>query len=735
MVTPLDAALAYAERGYPVFPCSPNTKVPFARTNGCKDATTDEATIRRWWDSAPTANVAIATGSVSGLYVVDVDVVSSEVMPLLPTTWTARTRGGGWHYIYTSTEALPNTNKKAANAVHGDADTRGEGGYILVFPSVIDGKSYTWVNDIDPEPLPKWIADKVRPKAETRMATRQMFQMVSTSWAGKALDEECDKVANTGEGGRNEALNRAAFKLGQIVAGGHLSASQAGQALDNAAAVCGLPERERRATIERSIKAGMASPRHPERRERSDPFNGEEITCEVLPAVAPAKPPKPDTDAERWALLNDVRSLGGLCDSFSAWVIRGADHPQPGLTIGALVALGSVMAGRRLVFRRSLSSIYLVAMANSAEGKNRPQSCLSRVIDEVWPGLAGPNSFSSGPAFTDNVRKAVNMGTGTVLVLDEYGMQLANMMGPRASSHRQDIKQSLTELATKGTDKWSPALSLVKGGGKLELWAPSVTILGSTTPESLHAVLTSTDVADGFVGRHVWCRAQDVLPLWQPPDTRGDDGIPIDVRSAVMVLRERHEQWNMALPVQNGTGIDEIRLYDPCHMPETPEAGQALQAHKFGCDEDRRTGKRLDIPRAVLGRAPEFASRIAMILAVLAQPEEACPTVGLEHVRVAIALADESAKVFAASLAANARPDWNDPEAQCEYVLSAIRRSGGSMARAELSKVCRRITTRTIQDVIDRLAEEEAIVVFKEASEGGRAKEVLMLNEPTKKLI
>jgi hypothetical protein len=735
-VTPLDAALHYAERGYPVFPCSPNTKFPFARTNGSKDATTDEATIRRWWESAPTANVAIATGSVSGLYVVDVDVVSSEVMPLLPTTWTARTRSGGWHYIYTTTEALPNTNKKAANAVHGDTDTRGEGGYILVFPSVVEGLPYSWVNDIDPAPLPAWIADRVRPKPETRMATRQMFQMVSTSWAGKALDDECDKVANTGEGGRNEALNRASFKIGQIVAGGHLSAQQAAQALDSAAAASGLPERERQATITRSLKAGMASPRHPEKRERIDPFGGQEITLdpEVLPAI-PTPPPKPDTDGARWDLLNRVRELGGLCDSFSAWVIRGADHPQPGLTIGALLALGSVLAGRRLVFRRSLSTLYVVAMANSAEGKNRPQSCMSRVIDEVWPCLAGPNSFSSGPAFTDGVRKAVIQGTGTALVLDEYGMQLANMMGPRAASHRQDIKQALTELATKGTDKWSPGLSLVKGGGKLELWAPSVTILGSTTPESLHSVLTSTDVADGFVGRHVWCCAQTVLPMWQPPEGRGDDDIPIDVRSAVLTLKARHDDWHMALPVQESGKLDEIRLYAPATMDETPEAGAALLAHKLGCDHSRRVGERMEIPRAVLGRAPEFAARMSMILAVLAQPESDCPTVGLEHVEVAIALADESARVFAESLASNQRPDWNDPEAQAKYVLSAVRQAGGSLGRTDLLRACRRLTSRTIQEVVTRLAEEEAIVIFKEASTGGREREVLTLNEPTKKLI
>lgn len=718
MVTPLDAALAYAERGYPVFPCSPNSKVPFARTNGSKDATTDEATIRRWWESAPTANVAIATGSVSGLYVVDVDVPSSEVMPLLPTTWTARTRGGGWHYIYATTEPLPNTNKKAPNAVHADADTRGEGGYILVFPSVIDGAPYTWVNDIDPAPLPAWIADRVRPKPETRMATRQMFQMVSTGWAGKALEEECDKVASTGEGGRNEALNRASFKVGQIVAGGHLSAHVAAQALDSAAAACGLPERERQTTITRSLKAGMASPRHPERREHIDPFGGQEITLdpEVLPAVPP-KPAKPDTDTERWDLLRRVRDLGGLCDSFAAWVIRGADHPQPGLTIGALLALGSVVAGRRLVYRRSLSSLYVVAMANSAEGKNRPQSCVSRVIDEVWPSLAGANSFSSGPAFVDGVRKAVIQGTGTALVLDEYGMQLANMMGPRAAGHRQDIKQSLTELSTKGTDKWSPALSLVKGGGKLELWAPSVTILGSTTPESLHNVLTSTDVADGFVGRHIWMRAQDVLPLWQPPEMRGDDGIPIDVRSALMTLKARHDGWHMALPVQE-SGLDEIRLYAPATMGETDEARDALLKHKLACDDERRTGKRLEIPRAVLGRAPEFAARMAMILAALSQPEDEVPMVGLEHVEVAIALADESARVFAESLAAHARPDWNDPEAQARYVLSAIRAEGGRVLRSDILRRCQRLTARTIGDVLERLAEEGQIVVLKQVGDG-----------------
>jgi hypothetical protein len=109
---------------------------------------------------------------------------------------------------------------------------------------------------------------------------------------------------------------------------------------------------------------------------------------------------------------------------------------------------------------------------------------------------------------------------------------------------------------------------------------------------------------------------------------------------------------------------------------------------------------------------------MAMILAVLAQPEEACPTVGLEHVRVAIALADESAKVFSDSLSANRKPAWDDPQGQCELVLDVIQRSPAGISRADLLTACRRLTARTIGEVIERLVEEERITVLVEPTKG-----------------
>jgi hypothetical protein len=68
------AALAYARRGVPVFPCERGAKRPLTR-NGHWDATTDPRIIERWWQRWPCANVGVPTGKKSDL------VLSSRFKP------------------------------------------------------------------------------------------------------------------------------------------------------------------------------------------------------------------------------------------------------------------------------------------------------------------------------------------------------------------------------------------------------------------------------------------------------------------------------------------------------------------------------------------------------------------------------------------------------------------------------------------------------------------------------
>jgi len=165
-------ALGYAKRGIHVFPLGPGAKTPIT-THGFEDATTDIDQVERWWDSNPDANIGIACGA-SGWAVIDFDTAkpeygeeSEEIRLTLEReypTLTTRTRSGGYHYIYSQPETptVRNSEKKIAPAV----DTRGEGGYIVAPPSVVEGRPYLWCSRNAIAPFPSALIPKLsRPSA------------------------------------------------------------------------------------------------------------------------------------------------------------------------------------------------------------------------------------------------------------------------------------------------------------------------------------------------------------------------------------------------------------------------------------------------------------------------------------------------------------------------------------------------------------------------------------------
>ena len=76
-LTPREAALEYARLGFHVLPIKPRDKIPLIPTSrgghGYKDATTDPSKIMTWWPPSSSANIGIATGKSSGVFVPDID--------------------------------------------------------------------------------------------------------------------------------------------------------------------------------------------------------------------------------------------------------------------------------------------------------------------------------------------------------------------------------------------------------------------------------------------------------------------------------------------------------------------------------------------------------------------------------------------------------------------------------------------------------------------------------------
>ena len=153
----LNAALNYVRQGIPVFPCRLN-KAPYT-LHGFKDATTDEAQIRAWWTAWPDAMIGVPMGAASGLWALDVDRPKAEgdadgfaslknltaVHGELPATLVQQTPSGGVHYIFRypqDGQKIPNSTSKVAEKI----DVRGDGGYIIITPSVtVEGARYAFV--------------------------------------------------------------------------------------------------------------------------------------------------------------------------------------------------------------------------------------------------------------------------------------------------------------------------------------------------------------------------------------------------------------------------------------------------------------------------------------------------------------------------------------------------------------------------------------------------------------
>ena len=176
-----DCALQLAEQGCAVFPLVPGKKNPLTK-DGFKSATTDSGQIRKWWKQHPQANIGIATGA-SGLTVIDGDVKNGDdpvgsLMNLAlanghhfpPETLRAATPSDGWHLYFHAPEGVEIRN--SAGTLGPGLDVRGEGGYVVAPPSVIDGKSYSWINGPD-EPiaaLPDWLAEATIAEGKQREA-------------------------------------------------------------------------------------------------------------------------------------------------------------------------------------------------------------------------------------------------------------------------------------------------------------------------------------------------------------------------------------------------------------------------------------------------------------------------------------------------------------------------------------------------------------------------------------
>lgn len=166
----IEDAKKYAGKGWHVFPVT--SKIP-TTPHGFKDAVNDPTQIEALFKRYPGDGIALATGKVSGVFVLDVDIKNDAggddtLRELenkngeLPETVQSKTASGGAHYFFKYPEDGIGSN---ASIVGKGLDIRGDGGYVVIPPS----SGYSWevshhIEDITFSKPPEWLLEAARRK-------------------------------------------------------------------------------------------------------------------------------------------------------------------------------------------------------------------------------------------------------------------------------------------------------------------------------------------------------------------------------------------------------------------------------------------------------------------------------------------------------------------------------------------------------------------------------------------
>jgi putative DNA primase/helicase len=276
----LDAALAYAARGWPVSPWATrgNRKFPLS-AHGHLDATTDPAILEQWWARWPDGIPAIATGESSGVVALDIDIrqagsgfdsLGELGVVLHPEGPTAHTPQGGCAVLFRWPGYFVKTN---SGEIGSHLDVRGDGGSLIVPP----GPGRFWDPHLGPDTplpaMPEWMRI-VEPETQplSQDAAPHRPQRLSR-FAEAALDAAVKAITSAPDGQQRDTLNREVYSIAGLASGGVLPTGLAIEALQWAARQLRSYDHRRpwrTVELDRIVRSafvdGLMHPRQPKRR-------------------------------------------------------------------------------------------------------------------------------------------------------------------------------------------------------------------------------------------------------------------------------------------------------------------------------------------------------------------------------------------------------------------------------------------------------------------------------------
>lgn len=659
MADNVQKAISYATNGFFVFPCAPGGKQPLT-LRGYKDASDNADVIRKWWENAPSANIGLVT---NGLLVVDVDGANNpwpgdglvETLDGAPIQETPR---GGRHYVFRSPDGYQFRN--TASKIAPNVDTRGEGGYIIVSPSIVNDKSYKWLpyhelrnRDDLPEP-PQWLIDLLIKRA------------------GPAASTDGAEIP---EGARNSTLT----SLGGVVrnAGASVVEVQALLLATNETR-CNppLPDAE---VIRIANSIGRYEPKM-------------DVSQVDLSGFGRAPPRTEKQILDPGAIPENLLHVPGLIGNVVDWCMTTAPHPSLILALGGALALQSVLVGRNYKTHGGVrANVYILCLSGSGSGKEHPRKINSLILHDAGAGSWLGERFASGPGLED----AMLANPCRLYQTDEIAGLISVVSKSRDERHSAII-DALNIFYTASGSTYT--LRSKVGRSNLIIHQPHLVLLGSACPGHYYGALSETMLQGGFLARTItleddrrsqWHRTADVCEV--------PENIAAVAKWWVNLQPDGNLEGQYPRPQVVCATTDAERVFDDLHSEEDDAWNKAN-------DESARS---------VTARFAVMAEKLALLYATSENREH--PVINKSAAMWGGAIARHQMwrtlhriGVFAAS---------NDFHGLCLKFIRAINEAGGEMSQWQIRRKLK-VSPLMFKQVSQALIEERRLETDTKTSSG-----------------
>jgi hypothetical protein len=662
--TLLEAALRYAELGYRVFPCVPGGKVPLT-SHGHLEATTDRGQIEAWWTRHPNANIGIST---EGLLVIDVDGADNPwpgdpaLEQDLARAPVSLTPNGGRHYIFRQPEgmALRNTTGRIAPRV----DTRANGGYIVVPPSIVKGKPYQWVDGCELDAS----AD------DQREALAWVLALLNGS--PPLFDESAPE--NTTDSTSPHCKETAPNEMNPEADGNVIPAGQRNAALARLAGSMrrvGMNREEILGALER-VNAGRCRPPLPPREvERIAASIARYEPDQVAVAVAenhwvqlvePAAPSEAATLAasDPGPLPEELLRVPGFVSEVMDHCLETAPYPNVAMAFAGALSLQASLAGRKVRDPGdNRTNIYLLGLAHSSAGKEWPRKINIEVLHAVDLSNHVGGRFASG----EGIQDALLVEPCMLFQTDEIDGMLQSINKARDARHESIMGTMLMIYSAA-----SSLFPMRRKAGKESpgtIDQPCLVVFGTAIPNHYYQALSERMLTNGFFARMV------VIECGSRPPGREPRIEPLPRR-----VLETARWW---ADFRSGTGNLENWHPVPQIIPQTEEARSILIETRLEAEAEYAKAERADdaVGTAVWGRASEHTRKLALIYAV--SESHVHPEIGQAAAEWASRLVTHQARRML--FMAGSHVAENPFHAECLKFLRKLRAApGGELAHSAL---------------------------------------------------